>query len=122
MTKHSKADVERATEFLKRCYPKGATVYTILRQVSRTGMSRQISLVSIQVDEGDSFMEDESAVAVLHPNWATSVILGLALTPTETGYDAVKIGGCGMDMGYEIAYRLGQALYGDGYALKHRWL
>ena len=30
--------------------------------------------------------------------------------------------GWGMDMGYHLAQNLAKALYGDGYALEHRWL
>lgn len=36
--------------------------------------------------------------------------------------EAVKVGGCGMDMGFHLVYWLGVVLFGDGYALKHSWM
>lgn len=30
-------------------------------------------------------------------------------------YEAVKIGGCGMDMGFHIAYELGRVLFPEGF-------
>jgi hypothetical protein len=56
--------------------------------------------------------------------------------------DALKIGGCGMDMGFAVVYDLGRTMYPDGfetpegywrnepldwdpdggYALNHRWM
>ena|ERR1019366_2871896 len=106
--KVAQADYEKALEELRKVFPQGSTVYTILRQVSRSGMSRQIGVIAL-TDDGPLF-----------PTWWTSQALGL---PMNGRYgDGVKIRGCGTDMGFEIAYRLGRVLYGDGYALKHRWL
>ena len=36
--------------------------------------------------------------------------------------DGVRVVGCGMDMGFDLVYRLSMELYGDGYALNARWL
>lgn len=91
---------------LRDWFPKGSTVYTIVRNVARSGMSREIGVVAIV-----------GADDIRHPNYAASVVLGLPLKR-----DAVKVSGCGMDMGFWLAYELGQKLYGDGYALNHRWL
>ena len=33
-----------------------------------------------------------------------------------------KISGAGMDMGFELVYKLGYLVHGDGYAFTHRWL
>ena len=54
----------------------------------------------------------------VHPNYSVSCALGLRLGKR----DGMIIHGCGMDMGFDIAYRLGFKLYGDGYVLKHEWL
>lgn len=112
MAKHSKEDTTRAIENLRACYPEGSTVYTILRDVSRSGMSRTVGVVSLQGDGG--------AIAARHPNWAVSVLLGYRLKSQR--WDGVVVGGCGFDAGHDIAYNLGRALYGNGYALKHQWL
>ena len=98
---------------LKKWYPKGSTVYTILRHVSRSGMQRTIGVLAVLPGDGSG------SVDFRHPNYATAIVTGLKEDRKREG---VKIGGCGMDMGFAIAYRLGEVLYDDGYALKHRWL
>jgi len=106
----TKTDKAESLERLREWFPKGSTVYTILRNVSRSGMSRDIGIIALVIgDNGKAYM--------MHPNHATSVVLGLTLKR-----DCVRVGGGGMDMGYHVAHSLSQALYGDGYALKHEWL
>jgi hypothetical protein len=97
---------------LREWFPKGSTVYTILRHRSASGISRTIGVVALLGDH-------DGSVDVRHPNYATADVLGLKEDREREG---VKVQGCGMDMGFEIAYRLGEKLYGDGYALKHQWL
>lgn len=113
MTKASKIERDEQIEKLREWFPKGSTVYTILRKVSASGMSRQISVVCLRID-GDKIID-------LHPNWSVSKALGYRLNKGGA-HDAVVISGCGMDMGFEIAYSLASLLHGDGYALSHRWL
>lgn len=109
--KAKKMTKEQSLENLRSWYPKGSTVYTILRHVSKSGM-RTIGLVSIACD-GDGKPD------LRYPNYATATVLEL---PEDRKRDGVKVRGCGMDMGFSIAYDLATALYGDGYALKHQWL
>lgn len=113
MTKASELERNEQIEKLREWFPKGSTVYTILRKVSASGMSRQISVVCLRID-GDKIVD-------LHPNWSVAKVLGRRLNKGGA-HDALVIGGCGMDMGFEIAYSLGAAIHGDGYSLKHRWL
>jgi hypothetical protein len=113
MTKINKPERDQQIAKLREWFPKGSTVYTILRQVSRSGMRRQISVVCLRPD-GEKVID-------LHPNWSISQVLGYSLNKGGS-HDALIINGCGMDMGFEIAYSLSSALYGDGYALTHRWL
>lgn len=47
MTKISKAGQEKQLENLRKWFPKGSTVYTILRHVSRSGMQRTISALAV---------------------------------------------------------------------------
>ena len=100
---------------LKEWFPKGSTVYTILRHVSQSGMSRDISVLGLHHEEasGNTFH--------IHPNFAVSKALGWTLK-TKNGHDTIRVGGCGMDMGYHLVNSLSCALYDDGYALKHEWL
>lgn len=36
--------------------------------------------------------------------------------------EALRVRGCGMDMGYHLVHNLSRALFKDGYCLRHRWL
>ena len=108
-------DRERAEAIqrLQEWFPKGSTVYTILRHVSRSGMQRTIGVVAI-LDKGTDGYQD-----IRHPNYATSKALGYTLDKQR---DGVKVNGAGMDMGFHLVDSLSHALYGDGKSLNHRWL
>jgi len=99
LTKTQKAEREEYRENLRGYFPPGSTVYTILRRVSRSGMMRHIGVLA---KLGDDFR---------HPNYATSKALGV---PLGDG-DAVKVGGCGMDMGFHLAYEISAACYPEGF-------
>jgi hypothetical protein len=90
--------IARLHEWLK----PGDTVYTIVRHVSRSGMSRDISVL-IQTPEG-----------MIHPNWAVARATGMRLV-TAGGHDAIRIGGCGMDMGFALVYELSHRLWPEGF-------
>lgn len=116
--KTTKTERDQAIERLREWFPKGSTVYTILRHVSRSGMQRTIGLVSLRGQE-DGRETNPNAVDIRHPNYAASEVLGYTLDKQREG---VKVGGCGMDMGFAVVYDLARVLYDDGYALKHEWL
>lgn len=122
--KHTAAEREESLAAMREHFKPGQTVYTILRHVSASGMSRSISVIT--VDGGD----------VRQWDWAVCRVLGENLDQRREG---VKVSGCGMDMGFHLVYNLGRALWPDGtpqphgtrngqpdrdggYALKHRWL
>jgi hypothetical protein len=42
-------------------------------------------------------------------------LVAVALGERVADRGRIVVGGCGMDMGFEIAYRLGHALYPDGF-------
>lgn len=99
----AKADAcAKLREWLKA----GDTVYTILRNVSRSGMSRDISVVLIKRDE-------EGNEYTLHPNWLVGEAVGVRV---KQGWnDAVVMRGCGTDMGFEIVYNLSRVLFPEGF-------
>jgi len=135
--KYSKEEVDEAKAKLLEWVKPGDTVYTVLRDVSRSGMSRKVSVVIFR--DGKP----------LHPNYSVATILGYKL---NKGFnDSLTVNGCGFDAGFEIVYNLGRVLwpggvcmgaktrkrsahvphsnngpaceYGDsGYALRHEWL
>lgn len=113
MTKAAKIERDEQIEKLRKWFPRDSTVYTILRHVSRSGLQRQISVVCL-LPEGGKIID-------LHPNWSISRITSYRLNIGGM-HDALIVNGCGMDMGFDLAYNLAHTLYGDGYALKHRWL
>ena len=88
---------------LREWFPKGSTVYTILRHVSRTGMQRVIGVVSIAPSSRWA-----DGVVVRHPNYATSEVLRVRLDKKREG---VVIGGCGMNMGFALVNNLSCALH-----------
>lgn len=110
-------DVAYAREQLLTHYlTEGATVYTVLRSVSSSGMSRTMSLKVAR----DGNITDITYYA--------ATVLDYPLTVVN-GSRALRVGGCGMDMGFHIVYSLSRSLFrtrmadGDaGYLLKQAWL
>lgn len=129
--KQEKAQVCRdAIEHLQKVLKPGDTVKTVLKKCSSSGMSRRIALV----------FQDENI-----SGWVAQ-----ATDRTWADDGSVKIGGCGMDMGFALVYELSAVLFplfecigeqcpsndhsnGDrdytphlhsdgGYALRQRWL
>lgn len=90
---------QEAIAQLREWLKPGDTVYTILRHVSRSGMSREIGVVILK-DGAD-----------LHPNYSTAK----AIDARQGKYDGVVMGGCGMDMGFALVYNLSSALWPDGF-------
>ena len=94
-------DRERASalEDLRKILHPGETVYTVLRRVSRSGMSRVI----------DCYVINDNT-----PRWLSYRVakaLGWAFSDKPEG---IKIDGCGMDMGFHIVNSLSGALFPDG--------
>lgn len=97
---------EQCKQVLRDKLPKASTVYTILRGVSSSGMSRQIQCVIVNNGQIDDITRFASQVTGYAQN--------------KDGY--LSVGGCGMNMGFAVVYGLAMSIYGDGYALKHEWL
>jgi len=87
---------QEAIARLRAMLKPGSTVYTILRHVSRSGMSRTI---------GAQVIKDGEPVDIAA--WAAKAI-GQPLDRDRWG---VKMGGCGMDMGFELVYNLSYWLF-----------
>lgn len=108
-----------SVERLKKLFPIGSTVTTVLTSVSRTGMSRTIKVLAY----------DKECKEIRDVSYAVAQVLDYRISDKHGG---VIVGGTGMDMGFHLTYSLGSALYkgsrskklhnGDpGYALKHTW-
>jgi len=127
---------QEAQEYLRKVLKPGDTVYTVLRHVSRSGMTRDIDCYAM-IDNV--------------PQWISYSVATACAMSFNSRRDAIRIGGCGMDMGFSIVYDLSRVLYRDafkcigegcpandhsngdrdytphrhsdgGYALRHRWM
>ena len=127
---------EKAREDLRQYLKPGDTVYTVLRHCSRSGMSRTVDVF---------IFRDNSP---LRMSWQVAKAIGFTY---DRKHEGVKVGGCGMDVGFEVVYNLSHALFSEGftcigdhcpsndhsngdrnytphvhksggYALKHRWM
>lgn len=118
---------EDAVRWLCDVLSPGDTVYTVLRHVSSSGLTRAISLFVARNDE------------ILDISYFAAKALGL---PLDRRHGGVRISGCGMDMGFELVHSLGRLLWPQGfrtpagylrngpadyepdggYALRHKWL
>lgn len=124
MTKAQIAERDEAIAELRKRLKPGDRIYAIVRHVSRSGMQRSISLTIARKGEIESL-----------DFWASRA-LDLRIDRKNGG---IKIDGCGMDMGFQLVYMLGSALWPHGtskphgrrngepdstggYALKHVWL
>lgn len=93
----------------------GDTVYTVLRHVSSSGMSRRIDLYTMK-DNRPQYLSGYA-----------SNLIGWKLSNNG----GIVVSGCGMDMGFHLVYTLSAILFRDnpiegrnhsGYELRHEWL
>jgi hypothetical protein len=115
------ADFDYAKKQLLEYYlNEGDTVYTLIRTVAPSGMSRTISLKVAR--EG----------RILDLTYFASVVLGWPLVDAM-GSRALRVSGGGMDMGFHTVYTLARVLFRDkyegqadavdaGYSLQQAWI
>ena len=110
---NTKQDQAEALETLRGIFKPGDTLYCIVRSVSRSGMSRRI----------DYYAKDESGDL----RWVTPHLVRIGVSDQSHAswrkgrdYDGARIDGCGMDMCFESAYRLGRKLWPEGFKVEGR--
>ena len=84
-------------KFLKSILKKNARVYTILRHVSKSGMSREIDIYYFDKKGNKNYL-----------SWHASNVIGWSM-----GKNGIKVGGCGMDMGFHLIYTLSRCMFGN---------
>ena len=92
------SEVEESLAYLRRTLQPGATVYTILRSVSRSGMQREVDFYAIRDNR---------------PVWlagAMSRVLGYR----QSKHGSLIVRGCGLDVAWYAVYELGRVLFPDG--------
>ena len=97
----TKRDLEKkeSLEQLQGIIKPGDTIYTVLRHVSRSGMSRNLDCY---------IMEDKQPLRI---SYLVAKALGYPTNDSE-----IKVFGCGMDMGFSIVYGLGAAMFPGGFS------
>ena len=80
----------------------GDTLYTKTVHTSRSGMLRKIAVYLVRGNEP------------LNRSYDAAHALGW---PLDRDTDAVRVSGCGMDMGFHLVYELSRVLFPKGYAL-----
>jgi hypothetical protein len=105
------ADQELARMSLREMLESDANprVGTILRHVSASGMSRDISL----------YYKEQ------HITYKVAEAMGEKCKNSH-GFNAIRVQGCGMDMGFHLVYGLSSVLFGHdnrgGYKISQFWL
>ena len=108
--------LEAARTALLRLCPEGSEVTCVLKAVSQSGMSRKIILL---VPEEYTTGKGEKRIQITNISSAAARVLGERY---DADAGAVRVTGCGMDMGFHLVDSLGGVLYGGNYKLKHRWV
>ena len=96
MTKTQQSERDEAIARLRETLKPGDTVYTVLRSVSRSGMTRGID--AYKIEDGT-------------PIWLSGLIARAGLFSLNK-HDCLSVGGCGMDMGFHVVDTLSYMLYG----------
>jgi hypothetical protein len=90
-------------------------IHTIIRHVSASGMTRDISLIYVK----EGAIRNITYTAALALEWPLS---------EKNGSRAIRVSGVGMDMGFHTVYTLSSVLYRGtveidaGYILSQAWL
>lgn len=103
LTKAQQTARNEAIEQLRKWLKPGDTVNCILRHRSSSGMSRSISLV---ISHPDGDVMDISY-------WASKAMND----KIDDKHGGIRIGGCGMDMGFALVYNLGRTLFTEGFGI-----
>lgn len=105
-TKKAQAEQERqeSIDYLRSILKPGSEVFTILRHVSSSGMTRHIDLMTVVDGE------------IRCISYRAAIVMGMKLA-SGRGQTGIKISGCGMDMGFALVYDLGRYLWPKGFDL-----
>lgn len=118
--KKTAAEKAEAVQFLREYLKRDDRVYTILRHRAASGMTRFLDLYVIRDNQPRRI------------TWQAAKALGWTY---DNKRDALRVGGCGMDMGFHAVYTLSSIVFREdgtfrdpvtgedaGYTLRHEWL
>ena len=98
---------ENARNMLLKYCPRNTTIYTTVRSVAPSGMSRRIDLYAVYDGK------------IVYLSGYYLLLEGKRVDEKKPG---IKINGAGMDTGFELVCRLSYTLYGEEGALNQNWL
>jgi hypothetical protein len=89
------------------------TLYTNLKSVSSSGMSRDMKVLAV--------VEGEIVDITYYVGK-----LDIGTIKERNGQRVIRVGGCGMDMGFHVVYTVSAVLYGyeerGAYTIRHEWI
>jgi hypothetical protein len=89
------------------------TLYTNLKSVSSSGMSRDMKVLAV--------VEGEIVDITYYVGK-----LDIGTIKERNGQRVIRVGGCGMDMGFHVVYSVSAVLYGyeerGAYTIRHEWI
>lgn len=113
MTRDAKEAVrQEAIKRLRTWIQPGDTIHTQMKHVSRSGMQRVIQVIKIQCPDKYKIDEGQTKPEILYLGYNVAEAIGMKYDREREG---VKVGGCGMDMGFHLVYELSHALFKDGF-------
>jgi hypothetical protein len=99
MPRYSKEEIQESREFLRKALPSGYDRIHRPRHVSRSGLLREISLFVIHKG------------APISITWHAARVLRWSVNDGRA-YWALRVSGCGMDMGFHTVNSLSYAVHG----------
>ena len=110
-----KTEQESAKEYLRFIFDNQdrPTAYTNLKWVSNTGMSRDMKVLAVKDNQ------------LLDITYYVGK-LDIGTLKERNGQRVIRVGGCGMDMGFHVVYTLSAVLYGyqerGAYKVNQEWI
>ena len=101
-----RSHLEQSKQTLLDWIKPNQTIFTTIKHVSVSGMSRRISCYIIQ---GDNIKCID--------NWVGEIV---GWKHSDNG--GIVVNGCGMDMAFHLVYTLSSVLFNDGYALNKEYI
>lgn len=98
--KQTEVEREEARADLRNFIKPGDRIFTVLRHVSRSGMYRTLDVYQLGEDS---------------PRWLSRLVGRATGIRFDEKRQALGVSGCGMDVGFQVVYELGMALFPDGF-------
>ena len=92
-------------ETLRKLLPPGSTVYSIIRHVAASGMSRRIDFYAIEAYAGEAS----------RPRYITGNVASATGRRRDRQSGAIVVAGCGSDAAFDVVHHLAEVLYPNGY-------